>query len=120
MLDCVLNMPLSCQSMFENIFSLMRKFLVRIEIIAKLKNVERVEVVKNSKTIRWQSQGSNQGENVDLDVFKSMTGYLNAGHHGWVVKKILNSRCSKMVILAFLKPFGKPLKSQFFSASRYF
>ena len=33
----------------------MRKFFVRIEIIAQLKNAARVEVVKNFKKIGWQS-----------------------------------------------------------------
>ena len=41
---------------------------------------------------------------------KSMTVYLNAAHHGRIEKKVFNSRYSKMAILAFLKPFGKPLK----------
>ena len=51
MLDWVLNTPLSYQSMFESIFSLMRKFLVHIEMIAKLKNARMGEVVKNFKKI---------------------------------------------------------------------
>ena len=38
MLDWVLNTTLSCQSMFESIFSLMMKFLLHSEITAKLKN----------------------------------------------------------------------------------
>ena len=38
MSDWVLNTPLSCPSMFERIFSMTRKFLVHIEIIAKLEN----------------------------------------------------------------------------------
>ena len=41
MLEWILNMPLSFQSMFESIFSLMRNFLVHIEIIAKLKDAGR-------------------------------------------------------------------------------
>ena len=44
--------------------------------------------------------------------FETMTAYLNACHHGWVVNKIFNSMCSKITILAFLKPFGKPIKTQ--------
>ena len=44
--------------------------------------------------------------------FKSMNAYLNAAHHGWAAKNIFNSRCSKTAILAFLKPFGKPFKTQ--------
>ena len=41
--------------------------------------------------------------------FKSVTAYLNAGHHDWAVKNIFNSRCPKTVILAFLKQ--NPLKA---------
>ena len=41
-----------------------------------------------------------------------MTSYLNVADHGSVAKKNFNSGCSKTVILAFLKPFGKPLKTQ--------
>ena len=55
MFDEVLNMPLSRQSNFDNIFSLMSNFLFHIEISAKLKNAGRVEDIKNSKKIGWQS-----------------------------------------------------------------
>ena len=48
-------MPLSRQSNFDNIFSLMSNFLFHIEISAKLKNAGRVEDIKNSKKIGWQS-----------------------------------------------------------------
>ena len=32
-----------------------------------------------------------------------MTAYLSAAHHDCVVKKIFNSRCFKMAILAFFR-----------------
>ena len=44
--------------------------------------------------------------------FKPMTAYLIAAHHGCVVKKSFNFRCSKTAIVAFMKPFGKPFKTQ--------
>lgn len=44
--------------------------------------------------------------------FKAMTAYLNAAYHGRMAKKIFNSKCSKTAILAFLKSFGQPFKTQ--------
>ena len=44
--------------------------------------------------------------------FESITAYLNAAQRGSVAKKIFNARCSKTDILAFLKSFKKPFKSQ--------
>lgn len=49
-----------------------------------------------------------------------MTVYLNAADPGWVVKEIFNFRCPKTAILAFLKHYGKPFKSQLFSTSECF
>ena len=42
--------------------------------------------------------------------FNSMTVCLNAAYHGWVVKKMFNSGCSKTGIFAFLKPLENLLK----------
>ena len=44
--------------------------------------------------------------------FKSRTAYLNAVDHGWGTNKIFDSRCSETAIIAFLKPFRKPLKTK--------
>ena len=40
-----------------------------------------------------------------------MTVYLNVAHHGLMEWKMFNSRCSKMTVVAFLKPFGRALKA---------
>ena len=42
--------------------------------------------------------------------FNSMTVCLNAAYHGWAVKKMFNSGCSKTGIFAFLKPLENLLK----------
>ena len=44
--------------------------------------------------------------------FESIAAYLNAAQRGSVAKKIFIARCSKAAILAFLKSFKKPFKSQ--------
>ena len=41
-----------------------------------------------------------------------MTAYLNTANHHCAAKKTFDFRCSKTAYLAFLKPLGKPFKSQ--------